>query len=292
LSIDHLNIDYFIIIMTKKTKNTIKVISARAAIYFMLALLYLPLLVILIYSFTISNTMTWSGFSMQLYTEVFSHPEITSALVNTIIIALVSATLATLIGTVTAVGLHYMRKPYKTAVQAGSQITVLNADIVTAIAFMLLFITVSNMGIPLPDGYPTLIIAHTTITIPFVILSVAPKLRRLNPNLYEAGLDLGAGHVRTMTTIILPQLVTGMIAGFALAFTLSLDDFIIAQYNKGGIETISTLIYSSISRGLDPAFRALSSIVFVSVFVALLVFNIISGVRTKRLELLKRRGQG
>ncbi|MCL1953270.1 MAG: ABC transporter permease, partial [Firmicutes bacterium] len=265
-----------------------KVVVGRTIIWLSIAILYLPLLVILVFSFTTSNTMTWSGFSTQLFSNVFTHPEISSALTNTLIIALASAALATLIGTLASVGIFYLKKPLKQIVNAGSQITILNADIVTAIAFMLLFISISNIGIPLPDGYPTLIIAHTVFTIPFVILAVNPKLRRLNPNLYEAGLDLGAGHMRTMWTVIFPQLLTGMITGFAIAFTLSLEDFIVSQYNKGSIETISTLIYSSISRGLDPTFRALSSIVFVTVLVAMLVFNAVSSQRAKLSERLRR----
>jgi spermidine/putrescine transport system permease protein len=225
--------------------------------------------------------MTWSGFSTQLFSNVFAHPEISKAVTNTLIIALASAVVATLVGTFAAVGIFYLKRPYKQIVNAGSQITVLNADIVTAIAFMLLFISISNIGIPLPDGFATLIIAHSVFTIPFVILAVNPRLRMLNPNLYEAGLDLGASNMRTMWTVIFPQLITGMVTGFAIAFTLSLEDFIISQYNKGSIETISTLIFSSISRGLDPTFRALSSIVFVTVLVAMLLFNLVSSARAR-----------
>ena len=272
--------------MTLKSKNRLKVVLARTTIWLSVVVLYLPLLIILIFSFSTSNTMTWSGFkfSLELFSNVFVHPSISSALINTLIIALSSAALSTLIGTFAAVGIFYLKKPYKQIVNAGSQITVLNADIVTAIAFMLLFISLSNVGIPLPDGYATLIVSHTVFTLPFVILAVNPRLRRLNPNLYEAGLDLGAGHMRTMWTVIFPQLVTGMITGFAIAFTLSLEDFIVSQYNKGSIETISTLIYSSIARGLDPTFRALSSIVFVVVLVAMLVFNTVSSSRQKNAD--------
>jgi len=270
--------------MTLHTKKKVKTIVARSVIWLSIAILYLPLLILLVFSFTASNTMTWTGFSMQLFQNVFTHPEISSAVTNTLIIALSSAALSTLIGTFAAVGIFYLKKPYKQIVDASSQITVLNADIVTAIAFMLLFISVSKMGIPLPDGYATLIIAHTVFTLPFVILSVNPRLKRLNPNLYEAGLDLGASNMRTMWSIIFPQLITGMITGFAIAFTLSLEDFIVSQYNKGSIETISTLIFSSISRGLDPTFRALSSIVFVVVLVAMLVFNGVSSSRQKRAD--------
>jgi spermidine/putrescine transport system permease protein len=225
--------------------------------------------------------MKWNGFSFELFKNIFTHEEISRAVFNTLVIALSSAMLATFIGVFSAVGIFYLRKPLKKTTNATSQITVLNADIMTATAFMLLFMTISQIGIPLPDGYATLIIAHTVVAIPFVILAVNPKLKRLNPNLYEAGLDLGAGHMRTMITVIFPQLITGMVTGFAIAFTLSLEDFIIAQYNKGGIETISTLIFSSIARGLDPTFRALSSVVFITVLAVLLIFNGVSSAKRK-----------
>ncbi|MCL2598849.1 MAG: ABC transporter permease [Firmicutes bacterium] len=263
-------------------KKKVSKIFAKAFIYLVIVLLYLPIMVMVVYSFTNSNTMTWNGFSFALYQRVFVDPGISSAIRNTLVIALVSSTLATVIGTLTAYGIGYMRRPFKKAVGAMGQITIVNSDVVTAVAFMLFFITIRSIGIPINDGYATLIIAHTVITIPYVVLSVSPKIRRLNPNLYEAGLDLGAGPLNTVFRVILPQLVSGMVSGFALAFTLSLDDFVITQFNKGtSVNTISTLIYASASKGLEPAFRALSTIIFVTILLALVAFNAIKYRRDK-----------
>lgn len=269
--------------MTVTQKKLLTKAVARAFIYLMMALLYLPILIMIIYSFTASNTMTWSGFSLELYQRVFLDPAISRAVINTLIIATVSALLATIIGTFTAYGLHYMRRGMRAVTDNLNQITVVNSDVVTAIAFLLLFITIRSIGIPLNDGFATIIIAHTIITIPYVILSVSPKIKRLNKNLYEAGLDLGATPMQTMWSVILPQLIGGMVSGFALAFTLSLDDFVIAQFNKGtSIDTISTLIYASASKGLEPAFRALSTIIFFTILIALVLFNTIKSKTTPK----------
>ena len=187
-----------------------------------------------------------------------------NALFNTLMIGLASATLATVIGTMTSVGLHYMKRGRK-AVNFVSQVTVVNAEIVTAVGFFLLSIFLRDVvRVPVEKGVVWLILAHTVITTPYVILNVSPRLSQLNPNLYEAGMDLGAGPVRSMFTVILPQLVGAMISGFALAFTLSLDDFVVTNLNKGtnGVETISTFVYANLKRNHDPAIRALSTIIF------------------------------
>ena len=142
------------------------------------------------------------------------------------------------------------------------------------------------MRIPVEKGVVWLIIAHTVITTPYVILNVSPRLNQLNPNLYEAGMDLGAGPVRSLFTVILPQLVGAMISGFALAFTLSLDDFVVTNLNKGtnGVDTISTFVYANLKRNLDPAVRALSTIIFVTVLVVLIIVNIVKNKKKTRME--------
>ena len=209
-----------------------------------------------------------------------------NALVNTLVIGLLSATLATIIGTFTSVGLHYMKRGRK-AVNFMSQVTVVNAEIVTAVGFFLLSIFLRDVvRIPVEKGVVWLIIAHTVITTPYVILNVSPRLNQLNPNLYEAGMDLGAGPVRSLFTVILPQLVGAMISGFALAFTLSLDDFVVTNLNKGtnGVDTISTFVYANLKRNLDPAVRALSTIIFVTVLVVLIIVNIVKNKKKTRME--------
>ncbi|MBR2970428.1 MAG: ABC transporter permease [Clostridia bacterium] len=249
--------------------------------------IYLPIMLIIVYSFSsernIGSDSGFGDFTFSLYGRLFQNDLLMEATLNTLGIGLASALLATFIGTFTAVGLYYMRKGKK-AVNLVSQVTVVNAEIVTAVGFLLLSIFLRDViQIPIEKGVLWLIITHTVLTTPYVILTVSPRLNQLNPNLYEAGLDLGARPMRTLFTVIMPQLIGGMVSGFALAFTLSLDDFVVTNLNKGtsGVNTISTYVYDNLKRNLDPAIRALSTIIFVIVLVVLIVFNIIKNKKAK-----------
>lgn len=255
-----------------------------------LVALYAPIALIVVYSFSseknIGSANGFGQFTFSLYSSLFSNRQIMSATLNTLIIGLVSATLATAVGTLTAVGLHYMKRCKKT-VNFVSQITVVNAEIVTAVGFFLLSIFLRDvLKLPVQKGVGWLILAHTVMTTPYVILTVSPRLSQLNPNLYEAGLDLGASPLRSLFTVIVPQLVGGMISGFALAFTLSLDDFVVTNLNKGtnGVNTISTYVYASIRRNLDPAIRALSTILFVTVLAVLIIVNVVKRNKRKKTQ--------
>lgn len=250
--------------------------------------IYAPIALIVVYSFSAEKDIGGvNGFgtpTFSLYVKLFSNERIMDATFNTLIIGLVSATLATVIGTFTSVGLHYMKRGKK-AVNFVSQITVVNAEIVTAVGFFLLSIFLRDVvQLPVQKGIGWLITAHTVMTTPYVILNVSPRLNQLNPNLYEAGMDLGAGPVRSLFTVILPQLVGAMISGFALAFTLSLDDFVVTNLNKGtnGVETISTYVYANLKRNLDPAIRALSTIIFVTVLAVLIIVNVVKSRKNKQ----------
>lgn len=252
-----------------------------AALIVVLVLIYLPIAVIIVYSFSsareIGGADGFGEFTFALYGRLFRNKKLMDATVNTLVIGLVSALLATVIGTVTAVGIFYMKRAAK-PVNTLSQITVVNAEIVTAVGFFLLSIFLRDvLHLPVQKGVTWLILAHTVLTTPYVILAVSPRLRQLNPNLFEASMDLGARPMRSLLTVIMPQLVGGMIAGFALAFTLSLDDFVVTNLNKGnsGVNTISTFVYANLKRNLDPAVRALSTIIFVAVLAILIVFNIV-----------------
>jgi spermidine/putrescine transport system permease protein len=252
-----------------------------AFVYLVLAVMYVPIIILVVYSFTDSRSMnTWNGFTLELYAEMFGNSEIMSALGNTLVIAVSSSFLAMLIGAVSAVGIFYLKKRAHTAANLINQITVINADIVTAVAFMVFFVHTKL----LPDGYATLILTHTMITIPYVILSVTPKLAQLDPNLYEAGQDLGAGAFRSVFTVVFPQRIPGMVSGFALAFTLSLDDFVITNFNNGGtVDTISTYLYKGLrTKGVQSVLRALSALIFIASLVILLGINIYSKRRAKR----------
>lgn len=253
-----------------------------------LVAIYMPIALIVLYSFSSSRNIGGSEgfghFTFALFRGLVHNEGLMSATLNTLIIGLVSALIATLIGTLTSVGLYYMRKG-KRAFNFLSQITVVNAEIVTAVGFFLLSIFLRDViNLPIRKGVGWLIVAHTVITTPYVILTVSPRLSQLNPNLYEAGLDLGAGPMRSLFTVVVPQLIGGMVSGFALAFTLSLDDFVVTNLNKGtyGVNTISTFVYANLKRELDPEIRALSTILFVVVLVILIVVNIVKNRRAKK----------
>lgn len=257
------------------------VIAGWAVLIVALVLVYLPILLIVAYSFVDSKTVGDAGaVGIALYRRLFDNERLMEAAVNTIIIGLASALIATVLGTVSAVGIFYLKRG-KSTVNIMSQLTVYNAEIVTAVGFFLLVIFLRNINIPIEKGIGWLILCHSIMTVPYVILAVSPRLSQLNPNLFEAGMDLGAGSMRTLITVIFPQLIKGMISGFALAFTLSLDDFVVTNLNRGDVNTISTYVYNSIRRGIDPAVRALSTIIFVVVLAVLVAANII-GKRKKQ----------
>jgi spermidine/putrescine transport system permease protein len=192
-----------------------------------------------------------------------------NALRNTLVIAFASAAIATVIGTAAAIAINSMKKVPRTIVMGITNIPMLNADIVTGISLMLAFIA---FGISL--GFKTILIAHITFNIPYVILSVMPKLKQTNKSTYEAAMDLGASPVYAFFKVVFPDILPGVLSGFLLAFTMSLDDFIITHFTRGaGINTLSTLIYSEVRRGIKPSMYALSTIIFVAVLVLLIITN-------------------
>lgn len=245
----------------------------------MLAIMYVPIIILIVFSFTDAKALgVWDGASLALYEDLFASAEIADAFTNSMILAFASATLATVFGTSAAVGIFYLRKWKKSTSTFISNITMQNAEIVTGVTFMMFF-----LALRLPYGWITLIISHTMITTPYVILSVTPKLAQLNPNLYEAGLDLGASPMRSMFTVIVPQLVAGMLSGFVMAFSLSLDDFIVSKFVNGSVTTIPVYLYNALAkRGADPTLRALSAVFFVAVLAVLIALNIVSARRRKK----------
>lgn len=254
---------------------------AMSFVFVVLALMYIPIIILIVFSFTSARTVgTWNGFTLDLYVQLLNDSEIHTALLNTLIIAGASSAIATVLGTLASIGIFYMKRRAKAITNTVSQITVLNADIVTAVAFMVFF---SAIGLR-SSGFISLIIAHSAITTPFVMLMVSPRLAQLNKNLYDAGLDLGAGHGRTLWSVLLPQLIPAMIAGFAMAFTLSLDDFVITKFNNAGmIDTLSTYLYNKITKkGLPAVLKSLSSVIFIVSFVTLLLVNLYSNKKNKK----------
>ncbi|MDY2960115.1 MAG: ABC transporter permease [Hornefia sp.] len=235
--------------------------------------LYLPILTLMIFSFNGSKSMfKWTGFSFRWYGEMFEDEKMLSAIVNTFSIAAISSLIATVLGTMACIGIMAMAKRGENIIMGLNNITLLNADIVTGISLMLGFIA---FGFYLNLG--TVLLAHITFSVPYVILSVMPKFKQLGPSSYEAALDLGASPFYAFRKVVLPELRPGIAAGFLLAFTMSVDDFVVTHFTRGaGINTISTLIYSQVKVGIRPTLFALSSIIFVTALVVLLVVNFIS----------------
>lgn len=232
--------------------------------------LYAPIATMMVLSFNNSKSRTqWGGFTLRWYSEMFASRNIVDALYNTLLIAFLSALIATLIGTAAAIAINSMRQVPKTIVMGITNIPMLNADIVTGISLMLAFIA---FGISL--GFNTVLIAHITFNIPYVILSVMPKLKQTSRYTYEAAMDLGAGPVQAFFKVVFPDILPGVLSGFLLAFTMSLDDFIITHFTRGaGINTLSTLIYSEVRRGIKPSMYALSTVIFVVVLALLVISN-------------------
>lgn len=260
----------------KRTKSKV---ASIIIIAIMAILVYAPTLLLMVYSFTTSkNIGTWNGFSFDLYAEMFADPEIMTALLNTLIVGVVSSLLASIIGVITSVGIYSMKKTGRKLMDGVTQITMVNADIVTAAAFMMFFILVQII----PDGYATLIVAHTVICTPYVIMSVLPKLSQLDPNVYEAGLDLGATPTKTLWKVMVPQLLPAIISGFALAFTISLDDFTISTFVSSSVDTIPQYLYNKLKfKGVMPVLRALSTLILIVAFIILLTINIVQNRKKK-----------
>lgn len=232
--------------------------------------LYLPILTLIILSFNEAKSMSvFKGFSLKWYVEMFQSRLIMGALINTLSIALLAGIIATVIGTMAVIGIDSMKPKTQTVLLGFNNIPMLNADIVTGIALMLSFLM---FGISL--GYCTILFSHVTFCIPYVILSVRPRMNRETDTLFEAALDLGASRSYAFRKVVLPELRPGILSGFLLSFTMSVDDFIITHFTRGaGINTISTLIYSEVKIGIRPSLYALSTLIFVIALVALLIIN-------------------
>ncbi len=233
-------------------------------------LLYAPILTLIVLSFNASRTRAkWGGATLHWYQELFKNEAIMSALYSTLLIALLSALIATFIGTAAAIGIQSMKRKFRTFYMGLTNIPMMNAEIVMGISLMLLFI-----AFRINLGFSTILIAHITFNIPYVILSVMPRLKQTNRHTYEAALDLGASPLYAFFKVIFPDILPGVLSGFMLAFTMSLDDFVITHFTKGpGIDTLSTKIYSEVRKGIKPEMYALSTLLFISVLLLLLLIN-------------------
>lgn len=250
---------------------------AKSYIWLLLVLLYAPLVFIAVFSFTEARVMgNWTGFSLGLYSNLFTGnvsggSGLVSAVVNTAIIAVASALISTLLGTVAAVGIHNLKGRKKDAIQFLNNIPMLNPDVITGVSLFLLFVFLH-----ITQGYATVILAHVTFCTPYVVLSVMPRLQQMNPNIYEAALDLGATPAKAFWKVIVPELKPAMVSGCILAFTMSLDDFAVTFFTRGtiGLDTLSTFIYTDARKGgLTPELRPLMTLIFFVILVLLLINN-------------------
>ena len=263
----------------------VKKILAKSYVYLILLLMYVPIIVLIIFSFTNSdNVGTWNGFTLELYPRLFKNEAIMKAVGNTIIIAVISAIVSTVLGTLGAIGTFYAKKRTRAVIENITQIPVVNSEIVIALSLTFMFVFFGTYIFRTEIfSFWTILIGHVVLSVPFVYLNVKPKLTQMDPSLYEAAINLGCSPRQALNKVIFPQIKPGIISGFMLAITLSLDDFIVTAFTSGPgllsgagkIETISTFIQSVIKKKVVPnELRALATLIFICVVVATILTTI------------------
>lgn len=249
---------------------------AKAYLGLVLMFLYVPIFVLIVFSFNTTKSRTvMSGFTLDWYVKLFHNEMIMSSLMNTILIAVAASIASTILGTLAAIGIHNMKKLPRTIVMNVTNFPIINPEIVTGVSLMLLFVFFAAR-MHFEFGFWTLLIAHITFDVPYVILNVMPKFRQMDPFLYEAAQDLGCSPVKAFFKVVLPEIMPGIISGFLMAFTYSLDDFIISYFTCGpNMQTLPITIYSMTRRKVSPEINALSTIIFAVVVIVLIVKNLI-----------------
>lgn len=247
-----------------------------------LLFLYVPIFVLIVFSFNETKSRSvFSGFTLDWYAKLFKNDIIISSLVNTIIIAVVASIAATILGTLAAIGINSMKKLPKAVVLNITNMPVINPEIVTGVSLMLLFVFfAARMNFEF--GFVTLLIAHITFDVPYVILNVMPKFKQMDPNLFEAAQDLGCSPFSALYKVILPEIMPGIVSGFLMSFTFSLDDFVVSYFTTGSTsQTLPITIYSMTRRKISPEINALSTLIFIVVVIVLIVKNIIENRQYK-----------
>lgn len=253
--------------------------SFKAYSFVVYAFLYLPIAVLIFFSFNQSKSRTvFTGFTLDWYKQLFNNDEILSALGVTLLVAAVASVFATILGTAAAVGIHNMKKMPRMLIMNVTYVPVINPEIVTGVSMMLLFAVMRTVfayiGVNFEMGIGTLILSHITFDVPYVILSVSPKLRQLDKNMNDAALDLGCNPTQAFFKVILPQIMPGVMSGFLMALTYSIDDFVISYFTAGKVQTLSIAIFSMTRRKVSPEVNALSTVLFLGVLSILLVMNL------------------
>lgn len=239
--------------------------------------LYAPIIVLIVFSFNDTQTgsrSVWGGVTLKWYQKLFEDKMILEALRNTLVIALITAVGSTVLGTVAAIGINSMKRRPKRVMMNITNFPMINPEIVTGVSMMLLFVFAVNLMGGRSLGMVTLIMAHITFCLPYVILSVLPKLRQLDPNMYEAAQDLGCPPVKAFFKVVMPQIMSGIVTGAIMAFTLSIDDFVISYFTSGTTQTLPIYIYSMTRKRISPEINALSTVLFAVIIILLLIVNV------------------
>ncbi len=256
--------------MTKKKGG----VFTKFYIALILIFLYSPIAVMIITSFNKGKTVVWKGFSLKWYGELFKDKAILGALVNTLTIALLASFFATILGTMAAIGINNFRGKKRAVIQNVSNIPIISPDIVMGVSLMLLFAFLGNI-FNFEMGYVTVLISHICFCVPFVVLNVIPRLRRMDQSIYDAALDLGCNQFQAFFKVVIHELMPGIISGFLMSFTYSLDDFIITHFTQGAkFQNLSTEIYAMLRRKIPPTINALSTLLFVTIIIIMIFINV------------------
>lgn len=259
-------------------------------IYLVLVMLflYVPIFVLIVFSFNETKSRSvFSGFTLDWYKRLFHNRLIISSLINTMIIAVIASIVSTVLGTFAAIGIHHMRKVPKAVVMNVTNMPIINPEIVTGVSLMLLFVFFAAR-MNLEFGFVTLLIAHITFDVPYVILNVMPKFNQMDPHIFEAAQDLGCSPMKAFRKVVLPEIMPGVVSGFLMAFTYSLDDFVVSYFTTGSTsQTLPITIYSMTRRKVSPEINALSTLIFAAVIIILLVKNAIENSAAKKSGTLK-----
>lgn len=252
--------------------NRLKTAGKRAYLYLVLLFFYAPIFVLIVFSFNKAKSRTvWSGFTLKWYSRLFADATVMNSLYVTITVAVIAAILSTVLGTAAAIGISALGRKLRTLLMNVTYVPVLSPDIITGVSLMLLFVWVMHMGL----GFRTLLLAHISFDVPYVILSVYPKLRQLDPHLYEAALDLGATPFTAFYRVVFREILPGIVTGMLLSFTMSLDDFVISYFTSGpNSQTLSITIYAMTRKQVSPEINALSTLLFVTVMTLLIIVNL------------------
>ncbi len=262
---------------------------AKTYIGVFLAFLYLPIMILIIFSFNDTKGRTFTGFTTKWYTQLFNDAAVLDALWTTIVVALISAVVATIMGTAAAIGLEKMDSKLKSVFMNLTYIPIINPEIITGVSFMLLFVTakkwLGSAGIDFEFGWMTLILAHITFNVPYVILNVLPKLRQMDNSLLEAAMDLGCNPFQAFMKVAIHEIKPGIIAGFLMSLTFSMDDFVVSYFTSGAKhQTLSVMIYAMTKKRVSPEINALSTVIFVVILGVLIAVNILERRKDKRLK--------